>query len=350
MMNGLASTSTNRLAARGIALRFDPDCGMICDLSVTEAAREMRPMHRVPWLHEPLPEAIPPHLRRMEGDFFCAPFADGGGAAPILHGHPANGRWQVAARAPGSAELTAVLQAEVQGAQVTKTLRLRDHHPFVYQSHRFDGGHGTISAANHAMVSLPQGGLLSFSPRASFRTPDAAPEPDPARGRSALAYPALSRDPTAFPAGDGQRLDLTRYPFRAGHEDFVMATEAAGSRLGWTAVVRLGFGELYLSLRNPSLLPHTMLWHSDGGRDYAPWSGRHRACLGVEEGHAPHMLGEAGGLPLGGTLEIRHAIGCIAWPRETRVTEVAARDGQLIISGQDGTRRAMPFDLDHLYP
>jgi hypothetical protein len=98
------------------------------------------------------------------------------------------------------------------------------------------------------------------------------------------------------------------------------------------------------------MLPITMLWQSDGGRDYAPWSGRHRACLGIEEGHAPHMLGEAGGLPLAGRLDIRHATGVIAWPSEARVASVEPQDDRLAVTGEDGTRREVPFDLGHLFP
>lgn len=338
----------HHLAALGAEVWLDPACGMLRGLTVQDQGRSLRPLHRVPWAEEALSPDTLPHLRQMEGDFFCAPFADGGGVTQLFHGHPANGEWQVAHRADGSAWLTAILTQTVQGARVSKSLHLLDGHPFLYQRHLFEGGHGTISVANHAMVSLPNGGRLSFSPKAHFRTPDAPPEPDPTRGRSALAYPALSRDPTAFPAASGGTLDLTRYPFLPLHEDIVVATEAAGRRLGWAAVVRLGLGEVYLSLRDPGLLPITMLWHSDGGRDYAPWSGRHRACLGVEEGNAPHILGEAGGLPLG-HLDIRHATGVIAWPSEERVQDVVAEDGQLIITGEAGAQRSVPFDLGHLY-
>lgn len=341
--------AAHRLKASGIALGFEADCGFLCDLTVTDSGRAIRPMHRVPWLGDPLPPGLPPHLARMQGDFFCAPFADGGGTAPVFHGWPANGSWTVLPRA-GDATLAADLARPVQGARVTKRLTLRDGHPFVYQSHLFLGGEGALSAANHAMVSLPGGGRLSFSPKLRFRTPAGAPEPDPAHGRSALAYPGASADPQAFPAAGGGTLDITRYPFRAGHEDFVVADEAPGSPLGWTAVVRLGQGDLTLSLRNPAQLPTTMLWHSDGGRDYPPWSSRHRACLGVEEGHAPHLFGEPGGLPLGGRLDIRHALGAIAWPTDSPVASVAAQDGHLTVTGTDGTTRRLPFDLAHLFP
>lgn len=339
----------NRIEATGISLRMAPECGMLCDLAITQGGQVLRPMHVVPWIGEDLPPDLPPHLTAMQGDFFCAPFGNGGGAASIIHGWPANGIWDIAPR-HGSDSLTATLRDRVQGATLTKHLRVVAGQPFVYQSHVFTGGHGSISAANHAMVALPQGGLISFSPKRDFRTPATPPEADPARGRSALAYPATATDPTQFPSARGDTLDLTRFPFLTGHEDFVVATEAAGSALGWTAVVRLGFGQVYLSLRNPAQLPVTMLWQSDGGRDYAPWNGRHRHCLGVEEGSAPHMLGDPGGFALGGTVDIRHATGCVAWPTETRVTAISATATALAIHGVDGSRRTVPFDLSHLLP
>ncbi len=329
------------------ALRFDPDCGMIRGLTFFDAGRRIAPLHRVPWLGEALPADLPRHLRRMEGDFFCAPFSDGGGAAPVPHGWPANGRWRKVAVA-GSV-LTAVLARDVQGARVEKRLVLRDGHPFLYQAHRLTGGAGRVSAANHAMVTLPSGGLLSFSPRARFRTPARALEPDPARGRSALACPAEASDPRQFPAAAGATIDLTVYPWGPAHEDFVVAEEATGSPLGWTAVVRPAEGDLVLSLRDPGQLPVTMLWHSNGGRDYAPWSGRHRACLGIEEGRAGHILGQDEAFALGGGIDIRHVIGAFAW-HGVRVSAVTADGAHLTVTGEDGHRRSVPFDLSQLYP
>ena len=49
-----------------------------------------------------------------------------------------------------------------------------------------------------------------------------------------------------------------------------------------------------LVLKNPAELPVTMLWISNGGRDYAPWSGRHRGVLGIEDGRT--ALGHAASL------------------------------------------------------
>jgi len=344
----MSEVERHRITAAGVVLDFEVDCGFLCDLAIEDNGRAISPMHRVPWWGSSPEGEMLPHLKRMQGDFFCAPFADGGGTAPIFHGWPANGRWRVAERAAGSASLTAELTHTVQGARVAKTVTLRDAHPFVYQSHLFEGGRGTISAANHAMVSLPGGGVLSFSPKAEYRTPPSAPEPDPARGRSALAYPATSSDPRAFPLESGETVDLTHYPFSPRHEEFVVGIEADVSPLGWTAVVRRGQGDVYLSLRDPRQLKMTMLWQSDGGRDYPPWSGRHRACLGVEEGYAPHMLALPGGLDLDGGLDVRNAIGAIAWPSESRVISVEADRNSLTVTGEDGAQRTVPFALAHI--
>lgn len=338
------------LQAEGISLCFEPDCGFLCDLAIEDAGQAIRPMHRVPWQEDELPAGLPPHLARMAGDFFCAPFADGGSGVSPLHGAPANGQWLVDAARSTAGALTAQLQATVAGGSLTKRAVLRDGHPFVYQSHLFEGGAGEISLANHAMVSLPQGGRISCSPKTAFCTPQQRLEPDATQGRSALAYPAHSTDPARFPRADGGSADLTRYPFEAGHEDLVVATEAPGHGLGWTAVVRQGFGDLYLSLRNARQLPMTVLWHSDGGRDYAPWNGRHRGCLGVEEGYAPHLLDAPGGVDITTRCDIRHAIGAVAWPSEEPVRQVLASGTQLEIHGSAGTLRRVPFELSHLFP
>jgi hypothetical protein len=343
-------TGDTVLRAANSSLRFIHACGFIADFAVTDSGRRIAPLHRAPWIGEAMPPGAPPHFAELQGDFFCAPFADGGGPGAVSHGAPGNERWEV--MATDGRSLSARLAVPVMGARVTKRLALRDGESFVYQVHRFEGGEGQLSAANHAMVSLPSGGRISFSPKAAFRTPATAPEPDPARGRSALAYPASSPDPTQFPRADGSLADLTRYPVGPAHEDFVVAIEAEGNVLGWTAAVRPAEGDLFLSLRNPAQLPMTMLWFSNGGRDYAPWSGRHTGCLGVEEGLAGHMLGEPGAFALapGRTLDIRHAIGALSWPGGAPVAAVTVEGGALTLTGEDGTSRTVPFDLSHLFP
>lgn len=336
------------LRAAGIEAGFDASLGMVTGLEVTDGGRAVAPLHRAPWIGEAMPAGCAPHLARLGGDFLCAPFGAPEGESP-LHGWTANAPWDVVHREEGL--LRAVLSRPVQGATVVKELSVEDGHPFLYARHLFVGGRGRVPVANHAMVALPRGGLIAASRKSAWETPEKAPEPDPSRGRSALAYPARAADPRAFPALRGNA-DLTRYPFFEGTEEFVVGLEAPGHRLGWTAVTRPHEGDLFLSLRDARALPMTMLWHSNRGRDYPPWSGRH-VCLGVEEGAAAHMLGVSteadlagpGALDLhtGGTAEVRHVIGCIAWPEGERVTEVREEEGAVVVTSERGARRLLPF-------
>ena len=162
----------------------------------------------------------------------------------------------------------------------------------------------------------------------------------------------------------GGEADITRYPFASRHEDFVAGVEAEGSRLGWTTVARGKEGDLFVSLRNPARLPMTMLWFSNGGRDYAPWNGRHVGCLGVEEGLNRAMLGDslaripnpldAAGVPTGLTLEpddtveVRHVIGSAPWDGDGVIASVTAVDGGIVVKGADGTAATIPCDLAFL--
>ena len=339
---------THVLHAAGISVGFLPDCGVLTDLTVTDQGRTVAPMHQAPWLGEAMPDGSPPHHATLQGDFFCAPFADASQDGAPLHGWPANGHWTVDA---SPSRLVATLDRPVMGASVVKTLALRDGHPFVYQTHAFTGGAGRIGAANHAMVSLPRGGLICASPKAVWRTPPQTMEPDPARGRSALIYPAATHDPRAFPGADGP-VDLTTYPFGGAHEDFVVGLEPPGAHLAWTAVVRPVEGDCYLSLRRADEAPGVMLWHSNGGRDYAPWSGRHRHCLGVEEGFHGPILGQDDparrDLVLGGTARVRQVTGAFSWPSGCRVVDVSVDGDAVVVTGTDGARRRLGYDPGHL--
>jgi len=306
------------IEAEGVRLSFDPSFGMVEELAVSRGGRTVSMLHKAPWHGEriALPRDAAPHLGRLAGDFFCAPFGNAELDAAPLHGWPANSAWAHRGTERRGNETVArfELLRPVMGAQLAKELRLVDGHPFLYQRHIFAGGSGTMPVANHAMLSLPRGGLLSFSPKRWFENPPEPLETDSARGRSLLRYPAKAADPRKFPRADGAAADITRYPFGERHEDFCAGVEAEGSELGWTAVVSEWQGDLFLSLRDPRKLPLTMLWFSNGGRDYAPWNGRHLAVLGVEEGvgravlgasarEEPHPL-EAAGLPTG--LVLRH--------------------------------------------
>jgi hypothetical protein len=162
------------------------------------------------------------------------------------HGWPANSEWEHVETTRADDHLTAVfiLAHKVMGATLEKRITLRAGHPFIYQEHRFEGGQGAVSAGASCDGSHAGGRRLAVSPKAfAFTPPESRLEPDPARGRSILAYPARSEDLGAFPLAGGGTTDLTRYPPGESHEDFLTLVERQdgnrnGAALGWSVISR----------------------------------------------------------------------------------------------------------------
>lgn len=346
---------TITLSTSGIQVDFRAEGGVLTNLRITDEGHHIAPYHKAPWADaaNDLPAGAPAHQAWLQGDFLGAPF---GPSEHGLHG-AANLHWTTSLHEEN--RLRVVLDAPIQGASVIKEVSLEAGHPFLYQRHLFIGGQGAFAVANHAMFALGDGAKLSFSRKRWFETSGAALESDPARGRSALAYPRREEDPTAFPAANGGTVNLLNYPWGEAHEDFVSAIEEPSSPLGWTAIVRPKQQDLILTLRDPRSLPMTSLWHSNGGRDYAPWNAIHRGCLGVEEGallpelglskhESPDPLSAAGqpallALQDLGAVEIRHITGAIHWPSAQRIANVMLEGDSLTVTGDWGAERKLPI-------
>ena len=211
------------LAANKIGASFDLDKGLLAEFQVEDEG-PIAPLHHAPWVGqgESFPADAPPHLAWLGGDFFCAPFA-AAAEGSALHGWPATSSWSIVEQTGST--VRARLDRAVYGAELIKEFYLYDDHPFVYQRHTFIGGQGDVPVSNHANISLPNSGLIRTSTKCCWMTPVDPPEADPARGRSALKYPAKNVDPSTFPGIDGQ-VNLTCYPWRHRHEDFVIGIEA----------------------------------------------------------------------------------------------------------------------------
>lgn len=355
------------LEAEGIRLVIDLEGGHLRSLVIErQGGRAVEPLHRAPWADEPddrLPPATAKVERVLSGDFLCAPFAASDVEAGPPHGWTANGSWRhLATEAlPGGGTVGRFeLVERVMGARVVKELRLIDGHPFVYQRHVFEGGEGALPVSHHAMTRVAGTGRLAFSPKAFGETPAEPLEPDPTRGRSLLAYPARFTSLAAVPLAAGGVADLRTYPFAEGHEDFLMLVEAPEARLGWAAVAREAEDDLFLTLKDARAMPVTMLWMSNGGRAYAPWSGRHRGVLGVEDGRTwslnghrasigPNPLHAAGrptalALVPGGAIELRYALGGLPLPAGWReIAAIVPAESELRLTEAGGGTLSLPF-------
>jgi hypothetical protein len=93
-------------------------------------------------------------------------------------------------------------------------------------------------------------------------------------------------------AGDGSVVDVSRYPARRGYTDLVMVS-AATVRMAWTALAVPSEGYVWFALRDPGVLASTVMWFSNGGRSYAPWSDRHVNVVGLEDVTAYYDYGLA---------------------------------------------------------
>jgi hypothetical protein len=143
-----------------------------------------------------------------------------------------------------------------------------------------------MNFGHHATLQFPDSpgaGRLSFSPWRHAQV-YVNPTENPEQGGYSILKPgALIDDLRRVMRIDGLSADLTRYPARRGYEDIVILCAREKLPFAWTAVAFESLGAAWFALRDPAVLPSTLLWHSNGGRHYPPWSGRNINCLGLED-------------------------------------------------------------------
>lgn len=364
-----------RLACADAGLEIDAARGVLTDLWFGHAGRVIRPLHRAHWVGQAVPEGLAPVEAGLEGDFLSAPFGrddlEPGGS---IHGPAANSVWDVVSvrQAPEGAEAVLALRAPVRGARIFKHLQLFAGVPFLRQTHRIEGGSGSLTLAHHPMIRFTGRGWLSFSPKRAALTglhvePGRHRLLPGARGDDFGALPGVAGPVSLreYPGGDwgvsGTDTEAIHIPYangngqeqRAGHEDFLTLVEAPGAALGWTAALREAEDDLVLVLKDPAELPVTMLWLSNGGRDRAPWDGRHVGVLGIEDGitagdegnraaagvNRISAEGVASCLSLapGRVHRVRHLLGAVPRPAGWISVEAVKPQGdRLVVSGTGG--------------
>ncbi|MBK9121398.1 MAG: hypothetical protein IPM18_17605 [Phycisphaerales bacterium] len=282
-----------KLRNDAVELAVTAEGGHFDDVIFHTPMRAVRPLHTAPWTDEAdLTPDTPTVLRLLRGDFFCAPFGDSDDLEPgstWIHGASANAAWQ--ALAHSETQLTAVLTRPIAGAELTKRIHLLPGHTVIYQEHTFVGGRGPLPIGHHAMLRAPEPLRVSLSPRIWGGTAPKPLEADPGRGVSLLKYPQEISDLATVRLADGAIADLREYPALPAHEDLVLFAADPAAALKWSAAVAPEEGWVWFDLSDPRTLASTVLWMSQGGRRYAPWNGRHRNVLGIEQVTANFNLG-----------------------------------------------------------
>ena len=266
--------------------------GMVGPVTYRLDGREIRPYAVAPWAEEELPAGTPPLIRALRGDFFCLPFGQDSrpyrGERHPIHGECANGEWQFDGLHRTADRLTLRLSfaTRIRPGLISKEVALIPGHAAIYQRHVVFGMRGPMSFGQHAILRFPPAegsGRIATSP---FRVGGVWPVPfeKPAAGgysclKPGAAFTSLRRVPLA----GGGRTDAALYPAREGFEDAVILATDPRLPFGWTTVTFPGERFVWFSLKNPAELTLTLLWFSNGGRHYAPWNGRHRHVMGLEE-------------------------------------------------------------------
>ena len=337
--NGLVEVGLNPVGGQ-----LEPVCFFLNE-------QPLRPLHHAPWLNEPYRD-LPPMLQNLQGDFFCAPFGDNDLLPEETrpHGLTANTTWLLKETKPLSLHYEA--GGTVAGAHVSKELSLREGQPLVYQRHIFSGGSASLPFGHHVMLRADEPLKLSFSPWVWGGTPPEPVETDATGGRSRLAYPQAFDDLAAVKTQVGEQVDLSTFPVLERSEEILMLV-SQDAPLAWSAACAPRAGWLWFALKMPATLQSTMLWLSNGGRDYAPFSGRHERVIGIEEvtsyfhlGHAasiaPNPLSDQGyrtALTLAPEvqLEVRYAFGLVAVPPGfERLLDLSYEGEQLRLQGVKG--------------
>jgi hypothetical protein len=247
----------------------------------------VEPFEVAPWAEEKLAPETPDLLRVLRGDFFCLPF--GANAEPYRgeqhppHGETCNAAWTLESSRPN--RLVCSMETSVRKGRVEKTIELIPGHSAVYLRHVISGMKGPMSLGHHPVLKLPgaNAGRISVSPFTYGQVYPGAFE-NPAQGGYGILKPgATFTSLRRVPRVDGQFADLSVYPSREGYEDLAMVAADPTLPFAWTALVVAEAGYVWFSLKNPRILRSTVFWMSNGGRHYAPWNGRHRHAIGLEE-------------------------------------------------------------------
>ena len=250
-----------------------------------------------PWNAESLP-VTDPVLGPLRGNFFCLPFgtADEDHSDQNTHGDPVAREWVLTDHSVTDDHVRASFACRTDNppGRITKEISLIRGHNVVYSRHRLQGYSVTVPLGFHATLAPTQlGEELSVTVgQYNFGIVSERLKKYAGGEYNCLKAGATFRDLEAVPTvwQHPSTIDCTTYPHVEGFTDIVLLTWLRDSSNGapvlsspaWNAVVFPKAGALWFSLKNPAILPSTMIWMEAGGRHQGPWLGRTH-CIGVED-------------------------------------------------------------------
>jgi len=265
--------------------------------------KQCAPLHVAPWTFEPEARVLPGVLRRLRGEWPCAHFgldatralSPGWSAtgetfpgADVPHGPASNEEWRWIDAADGSLALRLDYPDGHPVRFVERTITPDPKAPAIDFEFRVHARRACrLPLGLHPTFRLPdEVGALNLEPGAfgHVRSYPGTQEP----GAALFAEDARFARLEAAPLRAGGTIDATSLPFEGAFEDLLQLVAAEGTmalryrREGFRATLTW----------NAAHFPSLLLWFSNRGRRYYPWSGRN-LCLGVEPVCSAFDLGPA---------------------------------------------------------
>ena len=285
----IAGQKSWRLAASLVEAFITQTGGHLAPVTFNVAGRKIQPYSVAPWWNEKVDPKLPNILKVLRGDFFCMPFGSCTepykGEMHPLHGETANRAWtlQMLEKDGPVMALHCTMQTKVRPTRVDKLMTVIDGDPAIYSRHVISGAKGPMTIGHHPCLKMTSPGVMSFS-KFDFGQVYGQPVETPENlGYSILQPGAVFEKLEKVPIITGEMADVSRYPARRGFEDIVLLANDRKLPFAWSAVTFPQERAVWLARKDPRVVPCTMLWMSNGGRHYAPWSSRHLDVLGVEE-------------------------------------------------------------------
>jgi hypothetical protein len=273
--------------------------------------RRISPFAVAPWSDEGVEDweaTTPPLVKRLRGDWICLPFGRPGrprtdldpdwlkgldanleSPDPMQHGACSNSSWHLESAEPHSLLASFTPDANFPIARIERRISVQDGEPAITCDARVIARTSCeLPWGIHPVLRLPDepGGFeIGFGGEeiTALTYPGVFEE-----GVSRIAHGRACSGLDAVPMTDGSVRSFSSLPLPFDTEELLLVT-------GHKGAARLtNRAERYRVLIewDPGVFPSVLLWISNRGRQYAPWSGRFLA-LGVEPVCSPFDLGYA---------------------------------------------------------
>jgi hypothetical protein len=252
-----------------------------------DTEKPVKPFYINPWAEEGLDiEGDMAALDPLRGDFFCLPFGEDNswnGEFHPLHGETSGSIWNIS---PNQKDDTIELQMNTTSrkGKIVKRIKLAEGENNLYISHVIEGFSGPAPLGHHVIFPGGVKKYISTSPVKFGYTAKNKKSYYEAGVYHSLAsfikFTSLEKVPTIWK--DNKYADCSVFPIRRGFEDVIQLYNAPIQDFAWAAVTVPEENYLWFSLKDPQILPSTVIWMENYGEHQHPWNGRN-CCLGIED-------------------------------------------------------------------